>query len=117
MIEYRFLLPSDFELARPMIEANGGTLPDPSQAVIFAALDGDKLVGCLPMVFVPIASLAIDPEYSDRVSWREMKEGAEKVFEQGEGFYYMFASSAGLERLFRIGGATEVQQKAFRVDV
>jgi hypothetical protein len=116
-VEYRFLVPEEFELLRPVFEEAGGRLPAPAQAAIYAAIRNNLIVGFHTVQLVPHAEpIWIAPEERGRVSWRRLQEGVESLFDTG-GTYFAFSDNPRMEKLCYKAGMHKVPLQVWAKEI
>lgn len=118
-MEYRFLAPEEYEQLRSIFEENDGDLPSPELSAIYAAFEGERLVGFQVLQYVPHAEPRwVDPEYRGRVNGRTLQEGIEGLFDkESGGSYYVFPGDERVAKLCRRGGMVEMPIRAWRKDI
>src|SRR3990167_10998889 len=99
-MDYRLLLPSEYELARPLL---GDALPNPSASALAGAFDGDILVGVLALQLQwHMEPLALS---SPRVNYQRLKQILDlQLSLSGGGMYYAFTQSEAVMNMALAAG-------------
>lgn len=118
-VQYRWLMPEEYEALAPVFAEHGGDIPDPNYSFVYTAWQGDELVGFHVLQYVPHAEpMWIKPEARGRVSWREFQRAIEALFDKEQGgYYYIFPGDERVAKMCARGGMEEVPLKAWRKDI
>lgn len=97
----RILAPEEYELLKPIFEAEGGQLPDPKKSVVAAAFDENGLAGfwCLQLMWHK-GPLWIREDRRGTGLWRKLHGILDALFMKKHGAgYYSFSGEAKVETI------------------